>query len=394
MSQRRIAHLDMDAFYASVELLRRPELRGLPVAIGGRGDPGRRGVVTTATYEARAYGIRSGMALRRAAELCPACVFLPVDFDEYRRYSRRFKAAIAEVTPRIEDRGIDEVYLDLTGLPGVDADGGAAQARDLKRRVHEATGLSCSIGVAPNKLLAKIASDLDKPDGLTLIDEPDIAGRIWALPVRRINGIGPKADARLQAQGIRTIGELAATPADALVERFGPHYGRFLHDAAHGRDQRPIVVYSEPQSISRETTFERDMHPRRDWHALAATLARLCRQLNADLAARRYEPRTIGVKVRYDDFRIATRGLSLAQAVRDEASLRKAAFECLARLPLERRLRLVGVRAGGLARAGSTTAEAMPTGGDAARSDEPPRAEAREPAPKPLPRNPTLPLFD
>src|SRR5690606_8227436 len=198
MAWRRIAHLDMDAFYASVELLRRPELRGHPVAIGGHGEPSRRGVVTTATYEARAFGIRSGMALRRAAELCPDCVFLPVDFDEYRRYSRRFKAAIAAVTDRIEDRGIDEVYLDLTAVEGIRLERGAPVARDIQRRVFDATGLSCSIGLAPNKLLAKIASDLDKPAGLTIVDEPDVPTLIWPLPARRINGIGPKADQRLE----------------------------------------------------------------------------------------------------------------------------------------------------------------------------------------------------
>src|SRR5690606_36978076 len=168
MAWRRIAHLDMDAFYASVELLRRPELRGRPVAIGGQGEPSRRGVVTTATYEARAFGIRSGMALRRAAELCPDCVFLPVDFPEYRRWSRRFKAAIATVTDRIEDRGIDEVYIDLGTLTGVRIDNGEAIAREIQRRVFAATALTCSIGVAPNKLLAKLCSELDKPNGITV----------------------------------------------------------------------------------------------------------------------------------------------------------------------------------------------------------------------------------
>jgi DNA polymerase IV len=226
--ERCIAHLDMDAFYASVELLRHPELRGLPVAIGGRGDPSRRGVVTTANYEARVFGIRSAMALHRAHELCPQCVFLPVDFDEYRRFSKRFKQAVAQVCPTIEDRGIDEVYIDLSELhsanvmavdvseadqtPGSTARAAALGMR-LKRAVLEATGLSCSVGIAPNKLLAKIASDLNKPDGLSLIAMTDIEQKIWPLPVRRRRPTGRtrySADRRvgghrpaISAQGIR-----------------------------------------------------------------------------------------------------------------------------------------------------------------------------------------------
>jgi len=365
MDWRRIAHLDMDAFYASVELLRRPELRGRPVAIGGNGEPSRRGVVTTATYEARAFGIRSGMALRRAAELCPQCVFLPVDFDEYRRYSRLFKAAIATVTDRVEDRGIDEVYIDLSGVPGIRIERGAPVARDIQRRVLEATGLTCSVGLAPNKLLAKIASDLHKPAGLTIVDEEDVPATIWPLPVRRINGIGPKADLQLEELGLRTIGELAAAPLPMLVARFGANYGRWLHEAANGRDERPVVTASEPVSMSRETTFEHDLHLRRDWQALAACLAELCREVAADLRRRGYAGRTIGVKARYDDFRIVTRDQTLPEATDDAAAIRRAAFECLGRVPAQRRLRLLGVRVAGLARPGEAARRGGSGRGDA-----------------------------
>ena len=358
MDWRRIAHLDMDAFYASVELLRRPDLRGRPVAIGGRGEPSRRGVVTTATYEARAFGIRSGMALRRAAELCPQCVFLPVDFDQYRRYSRRFKAAVATVTDRIEDRGIDEVYIDLSAVQGIRVERGAPVARDLQRRVFEATGLSCSVGLAPNKLLAKIASDLDKPGGLSIVDAQDVPALIWPLPVRRINGVGPKADLRLEELGLRTIGQLAAAPIELLVAQFGASFGRWLHDAANGRDERPIVTASEPVSMSRETTFEHDMHLRHDWQGLAACLAELCRDVGSDLRRRGYAGRTIGVKARYDDFRIVTRDLTLPLATDDAAAIRHAAFECLGRVPALRRLRLLGVRVGGLSHCATAPARA------------------------------------
>ncbi len=379
---RFIAHLDMDAFYASVELLRYPELSGRPVVIGGgrRHQPetlpdgtrrfatlrhyAGRGVITTATYAARAFGLHSGMGLMKAAALAPDAVLLPVDFDEYRRHSRAFKAAVAEVVghepPVIEDRGIDEIYIDLSALPGVEHDHGAALARSIKARVAERTGLSCSIGVTPNKLLAKLASDLDKPDGLTILREADIATRIWPLPARRINGIGPKAAAKLERLGIRTIGELAAADADWLVAQFGRSHGAWMHEAAHGRDERPVVTHSDPKSISRETTFERDLHARRDRAELSAIFTRLCEQLAADLQRKGWVGRTIGLKLRYEDFRTVTRDLTLPEPVADAAAIRRAAGQCLKRVPLDRRLRLLGVRAGSLRRPDEAAPTAVP----------------------------------
>ncbi len=392
-AQRRrwIAHLDMDAFYASVELLRYPELKGLPVVIGGgrrhqpllQIDGSRRfatlhdykgrGVITTATYAARTYGVNSAMGLMKAALLCPQAVLLPTDFDEYRRYSRLFKAAVAEVAPVIEDRGIDEIYIDLSDLPGAqdavghDAAGGVrAIAQEIRNNVRSATGLSCSIGVTPNKLLAKIASELDKPDGLTVLSAAELPLRIWPLPVRRIKGIGPKAGAKLAALGIQTIGELARQPREALVERFGRAYGRWLHDAAHGIDDRPVVTHSEPVSISRETTFERDLHAVADKAELGAIFTRLCQQVAADLQRKAYRGRTIGIKLRFDDFRTVTRDLTLPQATADAASIRQAAGQCLKRVDLSRRLRLLGVRAGGLTR--ERAAAVVPDHGAARRS--------------------------
>ena len=350
-SDRRIAHLDMDAFYASVELLSRPDLAERPVAIGGAGDPSRRGVVTTANYAARQFGIRSGMALRRARQLCPECVFLPADFDRYRAVSRSFKAAVREIAPTMEDRGIDEIYLDLGGVAGVELERGAVLGQRLKDAVRAATGLSCSIGIAPNKRLAKLASDMDKPDGLTIIEHADLESRIWPLATRRINGIGPKAEARLAALGIHSIGELAAAPPELLRANFGLRYSSFLEDAAHGRDDRPVVTHSEPVSFSRETTFENDLHLRRDWQAVAAILARLCQGLARDLARRGYVGRTIGIKVRYDDFRHITREITCPVACADAATIRRVAFECLGRAPQARRIRLIGVRMGKLVRA-------------------------------------------
>src|SRR5262245_33039450 len=216
MADRFIAHLDMDAFYASVELLRYPELRGKPLVIGGRRwssadgaiptlrEYSGRGVITTATYEARKFGLHSGMGLMKAAKLAPDALLLPADFDEYRPYSRLFKAAVRALAPEIEDRGIDEIYVDLTALVAASAGEGEPDpwargrvpALDIQRAVRDATGLGCSIGITPNKLLSKIASELDKPGGLTVLTEADIAARVWPLPVRTINGIGPNAAAR------------------------------------------------------------------------------------------------------------------------------------------------------------------------------------------------------
>ncbi|MBU1645397.1 MAG: DNA polymerase IV [Gammaproteobacteria bacterium] len=361
-SNRRIAHLDMDAFYASVELLKYPELRGQPVAIGGRRaqqpetlpDGSRRfarlrdyigrGVLTTATYEARALGVHSGMGTMKAARLAPDAILLPVDFDAYRHHSRLFKAAVASIAPQIEDRGIDEIYIDLTDVAGETE----ALARRIKQAVKDATGLSCSIGITPNKLLSKICSDLQKPDGITLLGMADIPARIWPLPVRKINGIGPKATEKLAGLGIATIAELAAAEPEFLQLQFGRSYGSWLHDAAHGIDDRPLVTRSEPKSISRETTFETDLHPRRDRDRLGEIFTALCQRVAGDLERKNVVGRTVGIKLRYDDFQTVTRDVTLAAATADAATIRRAAGECLRRVPLDKRLRLLGVRVSSL----------------------------------------------
>ena len=346
-SPRRIAHVDMDAFYASVELLRRPDLKDRPVAIGGHGNPDSRGVVTTATYAARKFGIRSGMPLRKAAQLCRDCVFLPVDFEAYRHFSRRFKAALATVEPLIEDRGIDEVYVDLSAR-SEDSD---TIGRAMKRAILEATALTCSVGIAPNKLLAKISSDLDKPDGLTLITARDLESRIWPLAASRINGIGPKASARLQALGIGTIGDLAAASPTLLQRHFGTTYSQWLLQVAHGIDERPVVMESEPKSRSRETTFEHDLHPRHDLPEICNLILEMSLQVAEDLSRGGYGARTIGVKIRYDDFTRVTRDLSLSRATASPSDIQQAALVCLERLAMRRPIRLLGVKASNLARA-------------------------------------------
>ena len=224
----------------------------------------------------------------------------------------------------------------LSSHPGIHDDGGRAIGALLKARVRECCGLSCSIGITPNKLLSNIASELDKPDGLTVIEAHEIAPRIWPLPARRINGIGPKASARLEALGIHTIGELAAADPGRLIEHFGKNYGAWLHEAAHGRDDRPVVTHSEPRSISRETTFEHDLHARRDREQLSAIFTTLCERVADDLRRKGYVGRTIGIKLRYDDFSTVTRDQTLAEPTDNAAAIRAAAGRCLKRVQIGR----------------------------------------------------------
>ncbi len=351
-SRRRIAHLDMDAFFASVELLSRPELRGQPVVVGGRRAVGAerlkdyrgRGVVTTCTYEARAFGVHSGMGLMKAAALAPEALLLPADFEAYKRCSIAFKAAASAIAPAMEDRGIDEIYLDLTELP----EDSEILGRRLKNAVKAATGLTCSIGITPNKLLSKIASELQKPDGLTILGMEDLPTRIWPLKVGVVNGIGPKAVVRLEAMGLETVGELAAADPMLLIQSFGPSYGHWLSEAAHGRDDRPLVFERDPKSISRETTFERDLHPKRDREALTGILIDLCERLAKDLERKGVWARTVGIKLKYADFRTVTRDLTLDAAVFSPEAIRDAARACLRRVDLGSPFRLLGIRLGHL----------------------------------------------
>ena len=403
-TSRRIAHLDMDAFYASVELLRYPQLKGLPVVIGGgrrniaqalaalremderNADPAEpetvwdeaaqrhalrripitafalladytgRGVITTATYAARQFGVGSAMGLMKAAKLCPQAVLLPVDFEEYRRYSHQFKRIIREIAPLVEDRGIDEVYIDFTEVPGGQREGGRVLARLIQKSIADQTGLTCSVGVAPNKLMAKMASEFNKPRGISIVQASDLQAMIWPLACRKINGIGPKADEKLAKLGIKTIGELAAQDPQTLIAHFGKATGAWLHEAAWGRDERPVVLDSEPVSISRETTFERDLHAVRDKAELGAVFTRLCEQVAADLQRKGYLGRTIGIKLRYDDFKSVTRDQTIDHLTFDAKTIRQAAGQCLKRVPLTQRLRLLGVRVGSLMKFDGSTA--------------------------------------
>lgn len=363
MTNRRIAHIDMDAFYASCELTQYPQLRGLPIAVGGGSrhaprigpngelefarlrDYAGRGVLTTATYEARALGLHSGMPTARAARLAPDAILLPVSFDLYRHYSRRFKDAVRSVSDVIQDVGIDEIYVELTHLP----DDSLSLAEKIRHAVKTATGgLTCSVGITPNKLLSKLASEMNKPDGVTILTMNDVPTRIWPLPVRKVNGIGPKATEKLAELGIQTVGELAQADLGVLQDTFGLSYAAWLHAASHGQDDRPLVTERDPKGMSRETTFETDLHPKRHREQLGAAFTALCVRVADDLKRKGFVGRNVGIKLRFDNFETVTRAVTLQSATSDAAAIRLAAGQCLKRVPLERSIRLLGVRVASL----------------------------------------------
>ena len=341
LNSRRIMHIDMDAFFAAVEEQRNQDLIGKPVVIGGSGDPTKRGVVATANYEARKYGVHSAMPLMTAHNLCPAAVFLPVDYIAYAAVSRQFKSTLSGITPVIEDVGIDEVFLDISEL----ADTPESIAAKIKSGIKEKTGLTCSIGISSNKLLAKIASDMEKPDGLTILQENDVEKRLWPLSTRKLYGIGPKTETSLKKIGIATIGQLAALTLEKLIAFFGHAYGRYLYNASRGIDDSPLITHWEAKSISRETTFQRDVQ---DWQVIARTLAVLTKEVADDLQDSGYRAKTLTIKVRFSDFQTLTRSKTIADYTDSEEEMRKTIFACLKRINLSKRVRLIGVRAGNL----------------------------------------------
>jgi DNA polymerase-4 len=334
---RTIAHLDMDAFYASVELRRRPELRGLPLVVAGSGP---RAVVTTASYEARAaHGIGSAMPLARARRLCPELVVIPPDFDAYRAASRQVMGILSTQLDRIEVVGLDEAYLDLTGLLAPNA----AMAR-VRAEIARATGLTCSIGRGPNKLLAKIASGLRKPGGTVTLTREDAARRFADASPRLIPGIGPKTVERLEALGIATVAELRRQPAARLQATFGERHGADLLRRAHFEDDSPVEPVRETKSQSSETTFDYDLADRpRQQAALAALAADLCGRL----ARRELRGRNVAIKVRLDDWTTVTRARTIPRATCDPAVVGRIAGELLDEYDPARPVRLLGVRVAG-----------------------------------------------
>ena len=338
---RHILHADFDAFYASVEQLDNPELRDKPVVVGGSAEG--RGVVASASYEAREFGVRSAMPMRTAQRLCPHAIRVGARFDRYREISQRVLSIFRDLTPLVEPLSLDEAYLDVTSIVAKDRPP-ADIAAGLKRRVKHELGLTISVGVATSKSIAKIASDMDKPDGLTVVVPGDEKAFLAPLPIRDLWGVGPRTAERLNSEGIETIGDIARQDEDWLRERFGKH-GAQMQKLALGQDNSPVVVRRETKSVSAETTFAQDIG---EPEALLEVVNRLSQRVSHQLRRKQLQGRTVKLKLRLSDFTTFTRQKTLPYAVQSADDLSQSAGELLrAELYGRRRFRLVGVGVSG-----------------------------------------------
>ena len=341
-ASRVILHVDMDAFYASVEQRDRPELRGRPVVVGA--DPRGRGVVSTASYEARRFGIHSAMPIGRAYRLCPTAAFLPVDMDKYARESDRIMSILGDFTPLIEPLSLDEAFLDVTGSRALHGTG-VEIARRIKARIRDEVGLTASAGVAPSKFVAKIASDLEKPDGLVEVAPGQEVAFLRDLPLRRLWGVGPSAERELSTLGVRTIGDLVRLGRGRLGARLGAS-GAHLVDLAQGIDDRPVVPWHDPKSIGAEETFERDT---RDVGRLRATLLAQADRVATELRAAGLRGRTVTLKLRFADFHTLTRRGTGEAPTADGGEIFRRAWAAFSKVPRPQPIRLVGLSVSGFA---------------------------------------------
>jgi DNA polymerase-4 len=336
VAKRVIAHLDCDAFYATVELMRRPELKGKPVIVSGSSP---RAVVTTASYEARAYGVGSAMATSRALRLCPQAILVPPDFKAYRATSKEIWSIVDARLDVVQHLGMDEAYADLTGI-----DKPLRVIRELVAQVKEKTGIQLSVGVAPNRLIAKIASDLDKPAGLVAIGREQACELLADRSPRIIPGVGPKSADRLAEAGLRTLADLQRCPENELVARFGERQGRWLHQRAFLRDDSPLVTSRVAKSRSVETTFDTDIA---DHSELEEVLVAQATRLAEELGSRGISGKTIGIKVRLDDWTNVTRARTVERHVNDVETIKAVALELFRAYSPARPVRLIGVRVAG-----------------------------------------------
>jgi DNA polymerase-4 len=333
----------MDCFYAAVHMRDDPSLRGLPVVIGGR--PEGRGVVAAASYEARKYGVHSAMPSSRALRLCPEVVFIPPDFRRYSRESEKIFAIYREITPLVQAVSIDEAYLDVTDHLG---EWGTATrvAKEIRRRVREERGLTVSVGVGPNRLIAKIASDFHKPDGLTVVPPHKVQAFLDPLPVRRLHGVGPATERALAELGIQTVADLRARPPEDLLDRFGLKHGRLLWEFAQGIDDRPVETHQERKSLGTENTYAVDL---RDLAGMDEEIDRMAAEVAAGLARRELAACTVTLKVRYDDFTTLTRSRTFTFPVCSAGPIAAAARDLLRKTDAPARpVRLLGVTASNL----------------------------------------------
>jgi DNA polymerase-4 len=333
-----IAHVDMDAFYVSIEMLRHPELRGKPVVVAYDGP---RGVVTTASYEARKYGVHSALPMVTARRRCPELNVLPVDMQLYRRGSVKVMETLREFSDQVEVVGLDEAYVDLSSSPVPQS-----RAHEIKRKVSEATRLVCSIGLAPNKLMAKIASDLDKPDGFFVLDHESWLATVGEKPAKLLPGVGPRTDERLRSIGIETVSQLANADEQQLNATFGPRHGIGLRDRARGMGSTSLNEEVKRKSESRETTFPEDVTDR---DHLRQTVDRLARSVCESLASNERRGRTVTLKIRLQPFKTYTRSRTVPDHTRDPDLVSRTALELLERFDPQAPVRLVGVGVAGLA---------------------------------------------
>ena len=345
-SSEPILHVDLDAFYASVESLKDPSLAGKPVVVGGAGT---RGVVMSASYEARGFGIRSAMPAVRARRLCPDAIFVPPDFESYKAHSNRFREILLAVTPLVEPISLDEAFLDVSGALLLFGEPEAI-ARKVRREVQDGIGVRCSVGVAPTKLVAKLASAGAKPDGMVVVRADDVDTYLDPLPVRALWGVGEKTAETLGRLGVRTVGDLGRTPVGVLARLMGEQHAQDLRDLARGVDDRTVVPYEAPKSVSHEETFDRDLDDQRE---LLREVLSLSQRVAARLREDGFRARTVTLKIRLANFTTLTRSRTLASASDVAADLYQVVGELFAALPgARRRVRLLGVAATGLVQAG------------------------------------------
>ncbi len=336
--QRLILHVDMDAFFASIEQMDNPELRAKPVIVGGLKN---RGVVSTASYEARRFGVHSAVAMSKARRLCPHGIFLPVRMARYQQISRTIMDLLSEFSPMVEPISIDEAFVDMTGSEYLFGPP-MAMAESIKEKIKSKTGLSCSVGVACNKFLAKLASDLEKPDAITIVPSAHEREFIAPLPVKKLWGVGPKAEAKLMALGLSTIGDIAQTDP-ALLQRHMGSLGLHIHDLSMARDDRVVAKARDRQSIGHERTLEQDIS---GFEAVEDMVRDACRHIAKDLRKKDTMARAVRIKIRYSDtFQLATRDTRLALPCQDSTTLFNHARQLLDRLDLSRPIRLVGATA-------------------------------------------------
>lgn len=344
--ERTILHVDMDAFYASVEQLRRPELRGKPVVVGGTG---ARGVVAAASYEARAFGVRSAMPALRAQRLCPHAVFVAGDHAHYAEVSGRIMEVFRKVTPLVEPLSLDEAFLDISGARRLHGDGETIAA-DIRRTVLDREGLHCSVGVAPNKFLAKLATEMGKPSasvegpvpgtGVTVVRRGHERGFLRPLPASVLWGVGPKTLEKLRRIGIRTVGDIETMPVELLVRALGEASGHHLHRLAHAIDDRPVVPDARPKSIGHEETFATDIHTHDELHV---HLVRMADAVASRVRRHHLPGRTVTIKVRFGDFTTITRSVTVPRPIDTAHAVVRAADTLLGQIDVGVGVRLFGV---------------------------------------------------